>query len=58
MSEFLVWMLSDGQKMAVLEGYTQLPEPLLASVKSRLPIMEHSSGTVTFHASAAHDARH
>lgn len=39
MSDFLDWVMSDGQKMAHLEGYTELPAPLLAKVKSKLTSM-------------------
>ena len=40
MSDFLNWVMSDGQKMAHLEGYTELPAPLLAKVKSKLAAMK------------------
>jgi hypothetical protein len=40
MSDFLDWVMSDGQKMAHLEGYTELTAPLLAKVKSKLAAMK------------------
>jgi phosphate transport system substrate-binding protein len=40
MSDFLDWVMSDGQKMAQLEGYTELTAPLLAKVKSKLTSMK------------------
>ena len=40
MSDFLNWVMIDGQRMAHLEGYTELPAPLLAKVKSKLASMK------------------
>jgi phosphate transport system substrate-binding protein len=40
MSDFMSWVMSDGQKMAHLEGYTELTPPLLAKVKSKLAAMK------------------
>lgn len=40
MSDFLDWVMSDGQNMAHLEEYTELPAPLLAKVKSKLTSMK------------------
>jgi phosphate transport system substrate-binding protein len=35
-TELVQWMLGEGQTLAHLEGYTELPPPLLAKVKARL----------------------
>jgi phosphate transport system substrate-binding protein len=35
-SELVQWMLSEGQNLAHLEGYTELPAPLLAKVKAKV----------------------
>lgn len=35
MQDLLNWMFSDGQQLAGLEGYSELPNPLLAKVRSK-----------------------
>ncbi|HEV2731970.1 MAG TPA: phosphate ABC transporter substrate-binding protein PstS [Terriglobales bacterium] len=35
-TDLLKWMLTDGQRIAAQEGYSELPPPLAAEVKSRL----------------------
>ena len=36
MSDLLAWMMSDGQRLAQLEGYTELPAPLLTKLNLKL----------------------
>jgi phosphate transport system substrate-binding protein len=36
LTNFLSWIYSDGQQFAVQEGYTELPPPLLATVRERV----------------------
>jgi|SRR5579863_1327078 len=35
LSNFLDWIYSDGQQFAIQEGYSELPEPLLAAVRKK-----------------------
>jgi phosphate transport system substrate-binding protein len=36
LANLLNWMFTDGQRLAAREGYTELPEPLLAKVKTAI----------------------
>lgn len=36
LADLLNWMYTDGQQLAAQEGYTELPQPLLAKVRTRI----------------------
>ena len=40
LQDFLIWMYSDGQRIAVGAGYSELPTPLLVKINARLREMQ------------------